>query len=216
METPSDMLWLRGALDPAALNGLDQIADGASRPGGRVNWTEPEIAQALAPVTQIIAAQALPNARLVRVVWFNKDPTANWGVPWHQDRVIAVAERHDVLGFQNWSRKGEVWHCEPPVETFEHMRFVRVHLDDCDTNNGAMEIALGSEVEGVVPNASAAATAACYPASICTARRGDIQVLPMLVLHRSRPSQNSAPRRALRLDYAAVNLPPPLNWAAAH
>jgi hypothetical protein len=57
-------------------------------------------------------------------------------------------------------------------------------------------------------------TAAGFPSELCTAERGDIQILPMLVLHRSRPSQSATPRRALRLDYAAQNLPPPLEWHA--
>lgn len=46
---------------------------------------------------------AFPNLRPTRVVTFDKSETANWGVPWHQDRVIAVQERHDVDGFENWS-----------------------------------------------------------------------------------------------------------------
>jgi Phytanoyl-CoA dioxygenase (PhyH) len=208
----AESLWLRGALDNATLTALDRIAEGAGRPGGRVDWTRPEIAAALAPVTEIIRRHALPGARLVRVVWFSKDAKANWGVPWHQDRIIAVAERHEVSGFGNWSQKGGIWHCEPPPGTFADMRFVRLHLDDCDADNGAMEIALGSESRGVVPEAEAAQVAAAFPGEISTARRGDIQILPMLALHRSQPSRSSAPRRALRLDYAANNLAPPLTW----
>jgi hypothetical protein len=149
---------------------------------------------------------------LTRVVWFRKDARANWGVPWHQDRVIAVDERHDVPGFTNWSRKGAHWHCQPPMDLFRHMRFVRVHLDDCNAENGAMEVARGSEAQGLVPEVDAAAIAGRYPTEICSACRGDIQVLPMLVLHRSRPATLDAPRRALRLDYALTDLPFPLAW----
>jgi hypothetical protein len=35
-----------------------------------------------------------------------------------------------------------------------------------------------------------------------------------LILHRSAPSRTSAPRRAVRIDYCADDLPPPLAWAA--
>ena len=206
------MLWFRNALDQAALARIDRIAEAADRPGGRPDWTAPDLAQALAPVTDLLRQHALPGARLVRVTWFTKDARTNWGVPWHQDRIIAVAAREDLPGFGNWSRKSGVWHCEPPPSVFDQMRFVRLHLDACDAANGAMEIALGSEAAGVVPEAMAAATAARYPTEICTAARGDVQVLPMLVLHRSRPAQNSAPRRALRLDFTATDLPAPLAW----
>lgn len=207
-----DPIWLRDRLSPETLEWIEKIAEGAGRPGGRLDWTDPAIAAALAPVTDLVRRHALPDARLVRVVWFTKDDKANWGVPWHQDRVIAVADRHDVPEYRNWSQKGGVWHCEPPLEIFARMRFVRLHLDDCDADNGAMEIARGSEALGVVPNAEASSTAERYPVEMCTANRGDIQILPMLVLHRSQPAKTSAPRRALRLDYASGALPAPLAW----
>ncbi len=207
--------WLRSALDPTALAGLDRIAEDAGRPGGRVDWTTPDTAFALATVTQAIRARTAPNAQLVRVVWFTKDAKANWGVPWHQDRIIAVAARHDTPRFGNWSQKRGIWHCEPPVEILQKMLFVRLHLDPCDETNGVMEIARGSEAAGIVRETEAATVAARFPAEFCIAQPGDIQILPMLVLHRSRPAQTDAPRRALRLDYALADLPPPLSWYIA-
>jgi hypothetical protein len=214
VEGNSSSLWLRDALDTGALAALDRIADQSGRPGVRVNWTDPAIAPALAPVTHALGRQ-LPQARLTRVVWFSKDAQTNSGVPWHQDRVIAVAGRQDVPGYHNWSLKAGIWHCEPPLTLFSVMRFLRVHLDDCDETNGAMEIATGSQAEGLVPDTKAAEIAARYPAELCCARRGDIQVLPMLVLHRSSPAATDTPRRALRLDYALTDLPAPLSWCAA-
>ena len=207
-------LWLRDALGSSDLAALERIADLSGRPGARVNWTDPSVAPVLAPITEALLPH-LPGARLTRVVWFAKDAQTNWGVPWHQDRVIAVADRHDVPGYRNWSLKAGVWHCEPPLALFSMMRFIRVHLDDCDAANGAMEIARGSEAEGHVPEAQAAEIVTQYPAELCAARRGDIQILPMLVLHRSRPATTDAPRRALRLDYASTDLPAPLSWCAA-
>lgn len=209
---PNCNLWLRDALTAKELAALDGIAGTAGRPGGRIDWREPDIAATLEPITAVIRKHALPCPRLVRVVWFTKDTGANWGVPWHQDRIIAVAERHDVPGFINWSQKGGIWHCEPPVETFAQMRFVRVHLDDCDAENGAMEIACGSETVGLVAESEAVSIADNFRTELCSAQRGDIQILPMLVLHRSRRARTNAARRALRLDYAAHDLPSPLQW----
>ncbi len=214
MAFSTDCLWLRCALGPQDLVALDRIAGDAGRPGGRIGWTEPDAAAALAPITRLIDRKALPGARLVRVVWFSKDSQSNWGVPWHQDRIIAVAERHDVPGFGNWSCKSGLWHCEPPQAILDAMLFVRVHLDDCDASNGAMEIARGSHAAGSVPMAEAAKVAETYPTECCSAQRGDVQILPMLVLHRSLPAQVDAPRRALRLDFAAAPLPMPLQWLA--
>jgi len=88
-------------------------------------------------------------------------------VPWHQDRVIAVHDRQEVTGFKNWSQKSGIWHCEPPREILDQMIFVRVHLDDTLSENGAMEIALGSNKAGIVAANKAAHVAAQYPLEIC-------------------------------------------------
>jgi hypothetical protein len=205
-------LWLRNALDDATLSALDTLTDHQGRPGARIDWTEPQACAAFSPITKLIAKHALPRAQLTRVVGFSKDSTANWAVPWHQDRIIAVAARHDVPQFHNWSCKGDVHHCEPPLAILQAMRFVRVHLDDCDASNGAMEIARGSEAAGLVSTDDAATVAANYPHEVTVAKRGDILVLPMLVLHRSIPSQSTLPRRTLRLDFASDALPAPLSW----
>jgi hypothetical protein len=207
--------WLRAALGPVDLAALDGMGS-SGRPGARVTTAPLAAHKALATVTQLVARHALPGARLVRVVWFSKDESSNWGVPWHQDRIIAVKQRHDLPGFFNWSLKSGVWHCEPPVSIFHEMRFVRVHLDDCDEANGAMQIAVGSEAEGALVDSNTTRIAERYPLETCIARRGDIQILPMLTLHRSSPARTSAPRRVIRLDFGAFDLPTPLTWSEVY
>ena len=202
-------LWLRGAVSPAELATLEGLVP-AGQAGQRLDHLPPALAERL---TTLVARHSLPGARLVRVLWFNKDEGSNWGVPWHQDRVIAVAARHDLPGFGNWSQKSGLWHCEPPAALLVQMRFVRLHLDACDAGNGAMEIALGSETAGPVPAAEAETVAQRHPTELCAAQPGDLHILPMLVVHRSRPATDPRPRRALRLDFAAFDLPAPLQWA---
>lgn len=154
----------------------------------------------------------LPNTKPVRVVHFNKSKETNWAVPWHQDRVIAVKEKYEYAGYKNWSKKAGVWHCEPPISILEKILFVRIHLDDSDEENGAMEIAKGSHVEGFVPSEQAKNIAEKYNSHICKAKRGDVLVLKMLTLHRSLVSQNSSLRRTLRIDFADDILPKPLSF----
>ena len=202
-------LWLRGAISPKNLAALEGIIP-AGQAGQRLDHLPAALA---AQLTALVARHSLPGARLVRVLWFNKDEGANWGVPWHQDRLIAVAARHDLPGFGNWSQKSGLWHCEPPAALLAQMRFVRLHLDACDAGNGAMEIALGSEAAGPLPAAEAETVAQRHPTELCAAQPGDLHILPMLVLHRSRPATDPRPRRALRLDFAAFDLPAPLQWA---
>jgi hypothetical protein len=149
----------------------------------------------------------------VRMVSFARQNTSNWAVPWHQDRVIALRERAEMPGYGNWSQKGEGWHCEAPVKTLQNMLVLRLHLDANTACNGAMEIALGRHRLGLVPASAAEACAQFCDTEITEAEPGDILILSMLTLHRSRSSQASEPRRVLRVDKSADTLPRPLEWA---
>lgn len=211
--------WLRGAVPPAELAHLRELAGPATQPGNRIAPQDPLFrAMAGSGVSRRIA-QSWPGARPVRLVAFNKGgagrkgDASNWSLPWHQDRVIAVDERHDAPGCANWSRKAGQWHCEPPVETLRDMLFVRVHLDASTAENGAMEIAVGSHREGLVPGGRVDEVVTRCTVETTTAEPGDVLVLAMLTLHRSAPSVSRRPRRALRIDYAASDPPPPLAWA---
>ena len=161
-----------------------------------------------------VIQQLDPNAKPVRVVAFNKSEDANWGVPWHQDRVIAVSQRTEIAGYRNWTEKSGAWHCEPPRHVLDQMLFVRVHLDDTNASNGAMEISVGSHLDGIVPAAHAEATARKHPVEICEAERGDVLILKMLTLHSSKPAKVRSGRRVLRVDFASSPLPKPLTWQA--
>lgn len=92
------------------------------------------------------------------------------------------------------------------------MLAVRIDLDDVDRQTGGLELlarshkfgkVIASQIEGVVAN--------CDPVT-CEAKAGDILIMKMLTLHRSKPSMRDTPRRAIRIDYSADTLPFPLQW----
>ncbi len=207
-------VWIRQAMPDTTLEALREHCAIGNRPGARLS-ADGALADTIsnAAFTQRIH-EIWPDMRPVRIVSFDKNPDANWGVPWHQDRVIAVREKADVAGFSNWSRKHGGWHCEPPSALLRQMLFVRIHLDDNAAENGAMEIALGSHNAGTVPAAAAEPMAAQYQCEVTTARAGDVLIMSMLMLHRSRPAKKAVSRRVLRVDYAGFALPEPLAWAA--
>jgi hypothetical protein len=207
------VLWLRGFLSEAELSALDQAAETGARAGQRIGLGDAVFGLIARSGWVARLSAQLGGAKPVRVVSFDKKAGANWGVPWHQDRVIAVKDRAEVEGFGNWSQKDGVWHCEPPLSVLSKMAFVRVHLDDATKENGAMSIAVGSHALGRVAASEAADRAAAFPIEYNTAKRGDVLVLNMLTLHKSDPSQSDAPRRVFRLDFAADPLPAPLEWA---
>jgi ectoine hydroxylase-related dioxygenase (phytanoyl-CoA dioxygenase family) len=206
----SGRLWLRGALAEKDLRAFDSAVPKDDQPGKRLGIHA--TFSRSNPLTKLIN-EVFPNQRPVRAVTFNKSDAANWGVPWHQDRIIALKARHDLPTFSNWSQKAGVWHCEPPIDFLSRMLFVRVHLDPSDAMSGPMEIAVGSHNRGFVLSSMATETALAYPVETCLAERGDVLVLHMLTLHRSLPARNATTRRALRVDFCAESLPPPLEWA---
>lgn len=203
--------WFRGALSGDALAALDGAVASDGAPGVRLSTDR--LGRAVCEL-QDIAAQIAPKARAVRVVGFDKSDGLNWTLGWHQDRVVAVSERADLPGFSAWTRKAGVWHAEPPAAFLQTMFFLRVHLDGADAENGALEIAHGSHLFGRVLGADARRTAEGCNRELCVASRGDILAASALLLHRSAASRSAAPRRAIRIDYATIDLPSPLMWAA--
>lgn len=204
--------WIRNAIPTASLDRFARLCEVGSRPGMRLGLTDELRAHigALSPLIESFGVDLSP----VRLVSFNKSAAANWSVPWHQDRVIAIAKQRDVIGYSNWIPKEGFWHCEPPLEILKGMIFVRVHFDDCGKANGAMELALGSHRRGLVEAARARAVAETSEIEVCEAEAGDVLVAKALILHRSSTATKATSRRALRIDYARTNsLSPELDWA---
>lgn len=165
------------------------------------------------PFLALAQAALGPEARGVRGILFDKTPEANWKVAWHQDRTIAVRERIELPGFGPWSVKLGVAHVEPPREILEQMVALRIHLDDCPAENGALRLSPGSHRRGKLdPQEIARLAESGLEEITCPARRGEILVMRPLVLHASRPSSSPARRRVLHLEYAGGELPGGLAW----
>ncbi|MEO0398178.1 MAG: phytanoyl-CoA dioxygenase family protein [Pseudomonadota bacterium] len=154
------------------------------------------------------------HAKPVRIVAFNKTQEANWSVPWHQDRVIAIRQKAQIDGYSNWVAKSNFWHCEPPLSLLEKMVFVRIHIDDSTEETGLLELALGSHKFGKIPSHRAHALASDCDIELCEARPGDVLIVHALTLHRSSSAITPSTRRAVRADYACRSmLARELQWA---
>lgn len=207
------VVWFRNALSETDLAELEAALEFGERPGYRPRATARLMASlGFGSRMGELAESVLPRARPVRLVAFNKSRDANWSVPWHQDRVIALRDRAEVSGYSGWGLRDGLWHAEPPIDVLEEMIFARIHFDRTDHRNGAMEIASGSHREGRVSDAEADLIAQKYPSHQCRANRGDVVFIRALSLHRSSGSRSGLPRRALRVDYSAYRLPEPLQW----
>ena len=150
--------------------------------------------------------------RPVRILLFDKTEATNWAVPWHQDRTIAVRERHDVVRFESWNVKDGVVHVEPPVGLLARMATLRPHLDDTGDDNGPLDILPGSHRLGRLPAAEVVRHGREQTCVRCAAGRGDVLAMRLLTLHRSDRSLRPSRRRVLHVDFSPDDLPTPLLW----
>jgi hypothetical protein len=97
-----------------------------------------------------IVSSVIGDGFPVRGILFDKLPAANWQVGWHQDQIIPVADRKEAPGFTAWSVKGGVHHVRPPATVLERMLTLRIHLDDCGCENGALRVIPGSHAHGLL------------------------------------------------------------------
>jgi Phytanoyl-CoA dioxygenase (PhyH) len=153
-----------------------------------------------------------PGATAVRGIIFDKLMEANWMVGWHQDLTVAVEARHECPGFSAWTVKEGVPHVQPPAQVLQAMVTLRLHLDDCDGNNGALMVLPGSHRHGRLSEAEVDRMAREIEPVICAAKAGDVLLLRPLTAHASRRSTSERRRRVLHLEFASGALPPPLCW----
>jgi ectoine hydroxylase-related dioxygenase (phytanoyl-CoA dioxygenase family) len=148
----------------------------------------------------------------VRAIFFDKNPDANWLVPWHQDLAIAVAGHIETPGFTGWSIKDKTQHVHPPQEILESMMTVRLHLDDCNASNGALKILSGTHRQGKFGAAEILKYTGNVKPVLCELSKGDALLMRPLLLHASSPADNPRHRRVLHIEYATRELPNGLKW----
>lgn len=147
------------------------------------------------------------DAKAVRGILFDKTSDANWKVPWHQDVTIAVSRRVEAAGYGPWSTKAGVLHVQPPAEVLERMISVRVHLDDCPEENGALRVVAGSHRMGKLPAILPDDALDQDRMVVCGVRSGGVLMMRPLLVHASSAASQPVHRRVLHFDYAAAMLP---------
>jgi ectoine hydroxylase-related dioxygenase (phytanoyl-CoA dioxygenase family) len=148
----------------------------------------------------------------VRAIFFDKTAESNWRVPWHQDLTIAVVEQIETPSFIAWSVKDGILHVQPPREILESMATVRLHLDDCHTDDGAVKIIPGSHLHGKLNAVQITEWTSKQTSVVCEVPKGGALLMRPLLLHSSSPARNPPHRRVLHIEYAAQELPNGLKW----
>ena len=153
----------------------------------------------LPALTALLANVLGPDYGLVRGLYFDKHPERTWSLPWHKDLTIAVKDNSiSSTEFSKPTTKSGVDHVEASEQVLERMLTLRIHLDPVTNENGPLEVAIGSHLNGKLSNN------AHHSKKILTGAGDVLAMRPML----SHMSGSSAPdskmhRRILHLEFAA-------------
>jgi ectoine hydroxylase-related dioxygenase (phytanoyl-CoA dioxygenase family) len=163
-------------------------------------------------VESCLGAQAL----LVGALYLDKRPNANWKVPWHQDATITVRERLETTGFGPWTMKAGIHHVQAPPYVLYDLLCLRVHLDGCREDEGALKVIPGSHNFGRLPTDSIPQFTRDATVESCPIPQGGLLAMRPLLLHASFAARTARSQRVIHLSFASRTLPAPLQWYEAH
>lgn len=152
------------------------------------------------------------GAVAVQCTYFEKSLGQNWLVPLHQDLSIPVQEysAHEALG--GWSEKQGQLFVQPPEAILEQLLAVRLHLDPCGPDDGALRLVAGTHRLGRLSQQAALDARERIGQTVCTAQAGAVLVLRPLLLHASSKATGVSRRRVLHFVFAPPTLPYGLRW----
>jgi ectoine hydroxylase-related dioxygenase (phytanoyl-CoA dioxygenase family) len=201
-----------GLLAPNDVDALLSELGGADLPRSRAGVRHAMRLPAVAAVAQDLRLMEIAQEVLgeesfpFRATLFDKSPTANWLVVWHQDTALPVRERREAPGWGPWSIKDGVTYAHAPASALSQVLALRVHLDNSTAENGPLRVLPGTHTLGVLTDQALHDLSTRIAAVECLAPRGGVLAMRPLVVHASSKSQAEVPRRVLHIEYAASPL----------
>ena len=151
----------------------------------------------------------------VQCTFFNKSPTSNWFVAYHQDRSIPVSSSVSATDWSGWSQKEGMTFVHGPDEVLAQMIAVRLHVDDCTQNNGPLRVIPGSHLTGTLSPQDIAVLRESSDEQPLLVGKGGVVVMQPLLLHASSKSNTIENRRVLHFLFGPPTLPTGLEWRRA-
>jgi len=182
--------------------------------GSRTLLSEPwcaEIAERLRQ-HQIVGAILQPGALAVQCTLFDKSSGKNWGVALHQDLSIPVRDRVANTDCSGWSEKEGRLYVQPPMAALADLVAVRIHVDPCPPESGALRVIPGSHILGRLDATQAERLRTDRGEHVVPVPRGGALAMRPLLLHASSKATNPAPRRVLHFVFGPPTLPAGLTW----
>lgn len=150
---------------------------------------------------------------LVRAIVFDKSPSNNWLVMWHQDKTVALTSKFEKSGWGPWSLKDGIDHVQPPLEALENMITFRIHLDESTLKNGCLKVIPESQLAGLLSQDNIYRYVESHTAKIIEAPALSALAMRPHLLHASSKATQPSRRRILHLEYSSYELPSGVSWA---
>jgi ectoine hydroxylase-related dioxygenase (phytanoyl-CoA dioxygenase family) len=161
---------------------------------------------------QVVQTIVSPSAFAYKATLFDKHLEANWLSAWHQDTLIPVASAIDSHEWSRWSIKEGVTYAHPPKGVLERIVALRIHLDDCTADNGALRVREGSHLQGAYRSTDVSSATANHLEHIITGSTGSALLMRPLLVHASSKAATPARRRVLHIEFADFDLPDSAIW----
>ena len=148
---------------------------------------------------EVLGQVAIP----FRATLFDKSPSSNWLVAWHQDPALPLVKRTEEPGWGPWSIKEGVNYAHAPREALEQVLALRVHLDDSESANGPLRVRPDTHCYGVLSDSEIQKRASTSQDVECTVAGCGVIAMRPLIIHASSKAENDSPRRVLHIEYAS-------------
>ena len=149
---------------------------------------------------QILGPEALP----FRATLFDKSPSSNWLVVWHQDTALPLRKKSVAAGWGPWSTKEGVIYAHAPAHALSNILALRLHLDDCTAENGPLRCLPMTHSLGVLSDDQIEGFVQRIEPVEFLVPAGSVLGMRPLVIHASSKSRSGMPRRILHIEYSAA------------
>jgi ectoine hydroxylase-related dioxygenase (phytanoyl-CoA dioxygenase family) len=153
----------------------------------------------LAIAQRVLGHEAFP----FRATLFDKSPSANWLVVWHQDTALPLQSRRETPGWGPWSVKEGIIYAHAPESALSQVLALRLHLDDSLAENGPLRVLPETQTMGVLTDEAIHEASTRIAPVDCLVLRGGVLAMRPLIIHASSKSLGQNPRRVLHIEYAA-------------
>ena len=169
------------------------------------------------------------NYHCIKAIFFDKPPQSNWVVNWHQDLTINVKDKPASFlysgltsgsssqgDFRQWIQKSSFWSVQPPLRYLQNIVTVRLHLEDCLAENGALKILAGSHQPGITAAQELEQLKENFEEITCEVPQGGALVMSPLTWHASSKNRSTQHRRVIHLEFSDMHLSQGLEWSECY